>query len=539
MANKFIPSEPGEVPTLGWVVIDWIEDSFSVPSGLKAGQPIKLYDEQVEWFLNYYRLKPDAKAFTGRDAFYYSGGLLVGPQKSGKSPTAAMTVAAEAVGPVVFAGWDDYGKPIGVPHPSPFIQILGSVKEQGANVIMPLTEMLEELEGGMEGLDAGATRIKLPKGKIEFTTSVASSRLGAPLTFVNFTESQLFTESSGLAETARTLVRNVSAMSGRWMSDTNVPSPIDASWALQVMESKDHDVYIYYKEPESEPEVDVDSKEFDPDALYEHIRFVYGGSLTRYGGHVSEDVIFTEMTRKTTGKGQALRFFGNCMVSLDEDIVNGVTWRNAARPGTELPAGARVGLAFDGSVTRDSTVISAFDVDTKTVHIVASWTRPAHADENWSVPMHEVNSAIERAYELYDVGVFFIDPYYYQSYADEWANKYGNVVDFPTNVQKRFDAAITTFQIALDNGELFHTDDPLLNVHLGDAVLKEGNLKQAVGPDGRPVYYKVIKKRKVNKKIDAVITMILAISAGGYALEKDMFGKSKKIADPFFMELSI
>src|SRR5690606_12889235 len=146
--------------------------------------------------------------------------------------------------------------------------------------------------------------------------------------------------------------------------------------------------------------------------------------------------------------------------------------------------------------------------------------------------------AIADAYSRYDVGVFFLDPYYIQSYADTWSGKYGNVVDFPTNQQKRFDAAITTFQTMLTNDELYHTDQTVLNVHLANSVLKDGNLKEAVGPDGRPVHYKVIKKRKLHLKIDAVISIILAIAAGNYALDKDMFGKNQ-VADPFFFELDI
>lgn len=541
--DHFVPEYPGEVPTLGYAVGDWLEENFIVPSGLKAGQPLRLYDEQWEFLLNHYRLHPDAQPFTGAEAFYYSGSLLVGPQKSGKSPLMGMVISAEAIGPTVFAGWDENGRPMGQAHPNPFIQILGSVKEQAQNVILPTTELLKHVEHLVDGLDAGATRIKLPKGTIQFTTSVATSRLGAPLTSVVFTESQLFNESNGLAETARTLVRNVRGMNGRWISDTNPPSPIETSWALQVMESADEDVYIYYRDPKNKPDgspeipiIDPDDPLFDPDALTYHIRYVYGSALTSSGGHVPESVIFKEMTRRTTGKGQALRFYGNCMVSLDEDLLHGTTWRDQARSDIVLEDGARVGVGFDGSVTRDCTVLSIFDVDKKTVHVFRSWTRPKDAPEGWKVPIAEVMAAMDEIQERYDVGVVFLDPFYWETQASVWSEKYGNIVDFPTNQQKRFDEAITTFQILFNNGEIFHTDDEILNKHMENSVLKEGNLKMAVGPEGRPVHYKVIKKKKLHHHIDAIIAVILAIQAGLYAQEKDLFSKNK-VAEPFMFEL--
>ena len=60
------PSEPGEFPTLGWLVIDWIEAHCVIPDGDRAGAPFVLTDEQARFILRHYRLEPDAVVVAGK-----------------------------------------------------------------------------------------------------------------------------------------------------------------------------------------------------------------------------------------------------------------------------------------------------------------------------------------------------------------------------------------------------------------------------------------------------------------------------------------
>jgi hypothetical protein len=103
------PEVPGEFPTLGYQVADWIEARCAIPDREFVGQPFLLTDEQLRFVLNFYRLVPETGEF-----FYHRGGQLVRPQKWGKGPIAAALVCAEAQGPVLFDGWDADGEPNGV-----------------------------------------------------------------------------------------------------------------------------------------------------------------------------------------------------------------------------------------------------------------------------------------------------------------------------------------------------------------------------------------------------------------------------------------
>ena len=98
------PEYEGEFPSLGWQVADWIETHCVIPDRDAKGQPFILTDEQVEFLVHHYRLKPDASVDRPASAWVYRRSQLVRPQKWGKSPLTASTICAEAVGPVRFGG---------------------------------------------------------------------------------------------------------------------------------------------------------------------------------------------------------------------------------------------------------------------------------------------------------------------------------------------------------------------------------------------------------------------------------------------------
>ena len=54
------PSEPGEVPTLGWYVLDWIEENLARPA-VGEDEPFCPYREQEDLMLRWYEI----------DASYY------------------------------------------------------------------------------------------------------------------------------------------------------------------------------------------------------------------------------------------------------------------------------------------------------------------------------------------------------------------------------------------------------------------------------------------------------------------------------------
>src|SRR5690242_14777525 len=102
------PSEPFEVPTLGWDVLDWITEFLAAP-GKAEYEPFRPYREQEDFILRWYEIDPK----TGR--FKHHRGLLGRPRGWGKSPLLAALAVVEALADVVPDGWDADGQPVGKP----------------------------------------------------------------------------------------------------------------------------------------------------------------------------------------------------------------------------------------------------------------------------------------------------------------------------------------------------------------------------------------------------------------------------------------
>lgn len=220
------PSEPGEFPSLGYLVADWIEAHCVVPDGDRAGAPFLLTDEQLRFLVWHYRLREDAEESRAGDAWAFRRSMLVRPQKWGKGPISAAMVCAEAVGPVLFAGWDCEGEPVGREWATPWIQLAASSEDQVANVYRALLPMIQE--GPLADVipDTGLTRINLSGGGfIEPVTAEGRSRLGQRITFAVHDEPDSWLKHNGGWQLADTQRRNLAGMRGRSVATTNAWDP--------------------------------------------------------------------------------------------------------------------------------------------------------------------------------------------------------------------------------------------------------------------------------------------------------------------------
>ncbi|WP_199745343.1 hypothetical protein [Amycolatopsis sp. WAC 04182] len=80
---------PIDFPTLGFLIIDWIEAHCVIPDSFSKGQPFILSGWQAWNILNHYRVKRTAlgvRANQYASAFAYRRSQTVRPQKSGKGP---------------------------------------------------------------------------------------------------------------------------------------------------------------------------------------------------------------------------------------------------------------------------------------------------------------------------------------------------------------------------------------------------------------------------------------------------------------------
>jgi hypothetical protein len=297
--------EPGEVPTLGYQVGDWIEAWCVIPDKDHAGDPFKLTDEMWSFLAHHYRVREAADPDRPASAFKYRRSQLVRPQKWGKGPFSAALVCAEAVGPTVFDGWDAAGEPVGRPWPTPLIQITAASEDQAGNVYEALTPMIELGDLAKLIPDTGMTRINVPGGgRIEPVTAAARSRLGQRVTFVVQDETGTWTKANGGQDLADTQRRGLAGMGGRAIETTNAWDPAENSVAQQTYDSNADDVY---RDHRLSPSTLSYANKVDRHKIH---KIVYGDSWW-----VDLDRIDAEAAELATRDlQQAERFFGNRIV---------------------------------------------------------------------------------------------------------------------------------------------------------------------------------------------------------------------------------
>jgi len=314
------PEVPNEAPSLGEQVGNWIEEFCVIPDREHGGETYRLTDEMWTFLGHHYRLRESASVGQASTAFTYRRSILVRPQKWGKGPLTAAIICAEALGPVIFDGWDANGRPVGRPQATPRIQIAATTDDQTDNVYGHLLPMIQR--GPLADLipDAGVTRINLPYGGwVEPVTSKATSRLGQPITLAIQDETGIWLKTNGGHALARTQRRGLAGMSGRSIETTNAWNPAELSTAQMGFESKVADIYKDYHQSPS-------TLSYKNKAERRKIhKIVYGDSWW-----VDLDAIEAEAAEiMETDPADAERFFGNRVVAGSDSWLTTGLWERA------------------------------------------------------------------------------------------------------------------------------------------------------------------------------------------------------------------
>lgn len=509
------PSVPGEFPTLGYLVADWIEEHVVIPDGDHAGEPYLLTDEMVRFLLRFYRLHPVDQRF------FYRGAQLMRSQKWGKGPFAGVAGIAEAIGPVLPDGWDANGEPVGRPWPSALVQVTAVSEDQADNVYRALLDSIR-LGPLADVLDHGETRINLPGGgRIEPVTSSSRSRLGQRLTFAIQDETHLWTGSTGMITLSNNQRRGAAGMGGRWLETTNAYDPAERSVAQTTMEGAAQDVLLDHRTTVAH--VSLTNKA----ELSRALRRVYGDSWW-----VPLDRIQAEIADPGTLESDARRYFLSEIVAGADSFVDATAWDAAARDDEPLAPRTPVTLGFDGSKTDDATSLIGCRISDGRLFHIATWEKPAALDPGvvWRVPSDDVDRVLSSAFEAYRVFYLFADPWKWQDYLDRWSARWPKkVVEFPTNVETRMDKAIERFQTAFRRGEITHDGDPTIRRHVVAAVVAKGKRKTDRDNAGTPGFYMKLAKKVRTGKIDGAVAATLAWEARGQAIED---GALRKRIDP-------
>lgn len=492
--------------TLGWQILGWTARYIRQPDGPNAGDPWRYTPEQARLILWWY-------AVDAAGQFVYRYGVMRRPKGHGKDPFAATIALVELCGPCRFSGWDADGQPIAKPHPASWVQVAATNQEQTKNTMTLFPSMISTEMKEAYDLDLGKTLIyaNQGRGRLEAVTSSPRSLEGGRATFVIMNETHHWVRGNDGHQMAAVIRRNAGKSrdaSSRALAITNAHLPGEDSIGEQ-----DWNAY----ESERDGDVPNTGRLYDsieaPEGLDprnpDHIRV--GIQLARGDSNWAPlDRVYQEFADPTTSLAEGMRFYWNKIAGSDSAWLDLEEWKACADRGfLPMRAKERICIGFDGSKRQDSTALVASRLSDGFIWPLAVWERPfGPSGSAWEVPGVEVDGAVYKAFQEYDVYSMYADPPHWQDYIDRWVAEYGDetVLEFHTNSGVRMARALERLHTAVMAREVSHSGDPVLTKHVGNAVAvdRSGGIQ--------------INKRKKTDKIDALVAATLAYEARNDAI---------------------
>jgi phage terminase large subunit-like protein len=506
-----------EIPTLGWGVIEFIETWLIQPDGDNAGEGFVLTREQKNFILWFYAVAPG----TGRWRFRRA--VLRRAKGWGKSPFLGALCLAELVGPVVFAGWDRDGDPIGRAHASPWVVIAGVSETQTANTLDAIRAMITGEFAAEFGLDVGITRIFVAGGgKLVPITTNPATQEGARPTFAVMDEVHHWTLGNGGKNLAKVIRRNLAKVRGRSVVTTNAHAPAQDTVGrdyydahLAQVEGRTRRADLLYDSAEAPPLTDADFA--NEEVLRAALRCAYGDAVA----WVDLDDLISEIYAPDTPIEDACRFYLNQIIDAADAWATAGEWDanhvlnlaplKHAAPG-QWRKGDTVCLGFDGGRTDDSTALVAVRLSDGAVFILGLWEKPTGPEgEGWEVNRDAVRGTVDHAFSTLDVVAFFADVAEWETDVDYWRDTYGERL-FHKATAKHAIAwdmrahgadtvrATEALHRAIADRALPHNADARLRRHVLNARRRPGRWGISFGKESRESPHKV----------DALAAMLLA-----------------------------
>lgn len=496
------PAYEGELPTLGFDVLDWIAQHLIVPDGPAAGEPLELTGEQAQFVLDFYTIDPD---FTGpavqgralRNGRRVRRAVLSRPKGWGKSPVMAAICLAEALAPVVPDGWNAAGEPVGRPWTTlgfkAKVQIIAVSEAQTINTWDPLLEMARSGPvADAYPIEAMDSFVALPKGRIEYTTSAALSREGFRPVFSALDQTESWFASNGGHKLVAGVRRNLTKVNGSSIETPNAYVPgLDsvaershAAWKAQQEErTKGSAGGILFDHREAPPDTDPADRE----SLLEGLGYAYGESADVNGGWVSLERVLEDYWDPDAAPAESRRFFLNQLHAAEDAWLSSPEW--AARLDVDRVVGDHepITLGFDGSRRRtrgvtDATALIGCRVSDGHLFELQVWEQPTGpAGDDWQVPTVEVDAAVRSAFARYNVVGFYADPAKWETYVAAWEAAFVKRLKVKSTREHPIEwwmtggrsglivRALQQFHSAVVDGELTHDGASALTRHVLNA----------------------------------------------------------------------
>ncbi len=212
--------------------------------------------------------------------------------------------------------------------------------------------------------------------------------------------------------------------------------------------------------------------------------------------------------RKTTREAAFRRFHLNQRVHAGGRWLPSGAW-DACQAAETIEDGATVVLGFDGSYKDDSTALVVGTVSsTPLFDVVKVWAAPPN-DDDWRVPIAEVEDTIRAAWKRWRVAEIICDPYRWARSMQVLEAEGLPVVEF-TWSPRRLTPATTDLYRAILAGEITHTGNAVLKAHIENAVVVSDGNGSRIAKEGR----------HSKNKIDAAAALLMCHSRATWRARK-------------------
>jgi hypothetical protein len=532
------PREPGEIPTLGFVAIDWLREMLAAPDHADY-EPFEPYIEQEDFILRWYALYPSGKRRFNR-------GVFGRPRGHGKSPLLAALACFEAMGPARFGGWDATGRPVGEPWSrvrTPWVQIAAVADDQTKNTWEPVLQMLREEAPVHDHYDLWPMEtavVMANRGRIMPITSSARTVKGARSHFVVLDQTEEWVSSNGGIQFARTIRTNATKVGGTTLESPNAFTPGEDSVAERsaafhdaIVDGRARDKGLLWDHREAPPDTDLT----DYDSLIKGLRIAYGDSSGHPDGcvihdppcgpgHVDLDRIVAQIWDPTQEEQDSRTDFLNQITHAADQWITQPQW-GAAMDLDKPTIGVddAIVLGFDGSLGRikgkaDATALIGVRVNDGYAFEVHVWEAPmGPTGKDWLPNPLEVDREVRDCFERFNVVGFFADPSGWTEHIARWESAFRKKLKvkatrehpisyWPQRKNYKVVEAVEQCRVAIVTQELTHDGSPSLTRHVLNARKRETT-------SGTLIYKQY--PRSPNK-IDAAYALVMAWRARTQAI---------------------
>ena len=412
----------------------WAGENLIQPNGPRSGQPFEVTPRQRRFWLWWYAVDENGR-------WLYHHGVRRLAKGSGKSPFAAAQALAEFCGPVRLDHIDTsrrdkrlarWGWTVPKTVDMPWVQIAATAESQTANTMRMVRAFAAKGSKLVTRyqLDPGKTKYyKLPEGTLEVITSSATAAEGAEASFIVGDETEHWRPANGGVELSAVLEDNLAKSGSRMLETSNawVPgheSVAEATWAAFVAQEEGRLVpeagRILYDAVLASPGVDL----ADRPAVFAELERIYA-DCPWIDLHAIMGRIYNIRSRPADSRRKYL----------NRPSVNDDAWLDPpdlwdAMAGPDLPVrlndGDEIVAFFDGSKSRDATALVGCHVESGDVFTIGVWERPLGPDgEGWTVPVSEVDAAVEWMFERWRPVAFWGDVREWESWVQTtWPERY-------------------------------------------------------------------------------------------------------------------